>query len=191
MSKNGGAKIGGGGGGGRGGVVGGTSRGGRGRGGRGRGSGSSSSDTQSLDGTYEPYVEKEVWSQRHKLWRKFETKLARIPDEGETMEGVHRWVAKKEHMPLTTGSFLGNHNDACMKALRSFKDTFENDKVLPDCVIINGPSGTGKSAILKVYLQELCSTGKISFNDIHKWIFFADALDYKADFPSLFTRLSR
>ena len=184
MSKSVGAKTGGGGGSssGRG--------GGRGRGGGGRGR-SSSSDTQSLDGAFEPYVEKEVWSQRHKLWRKFETKLARTPDEGETMEGARRWVAKKEHMPLTTSSFLGNHNDGCMKALRSFKDTLENDKVLPDCVIINGPSGTGKSAILKVYLQELCSTGKVSYNDINKWIFFADALDYKADFTLLFTRLSK
>ncbi len=110
----------------------------RSRGRRGRGSTSSSAST------FETYAEREIWSQRFKSWRLYDTSLPRLPREGESMEGAHRWVNMKEYLPLLVSLFAGMHIDGVKKALKGFKDSFDNDKQLPDILIISGPQGSGK-----------------------------------------------
>ncbi len=136
-------------------------------------------------GAFETYTEREVWSQRFKSWRLFDTGLPRLPRDGETMEGPQRWVNMREHLPLLVALFAGMHIDGVKKALKGFKDSFDNDKQLPDILILSGPPGSGNNDrnrfniwIFVQFIVYICRISPLLFLLIPDTIYVLFALSY-------------
>ena len=88
-----------------------------------------------------------MWSRRNPLWRKFAVKRPRMPDNLDDPSDNITWDRK--HFPSSLDDFTGNHNTETMAYLNNL---VANRRMRN--LIINGPAGSGKTAVIEVFLKE-------------------------------------
>ena len=69
--------------------------------------------------------------------------------------------------------------------------SFGVEKKLPDVIVINGPSGSGKSAITSVFMTMLVDEQNLTPPQAERWLLPLDALDYAKDFHVMWTKISK
>ena len=84
---------------------------------------------------------------------------------------------------------LGKHNAACFKFLSDTCYGFENHHNLPEVLTLSGPSGTGKSAIMRILKQRLLDICNFSKKQADKWVLFVNAKDYVTDLTALWNTI--
>ena len=134
------------------------------------------------------YSENNIWSQRYKLWNRYQVRKPRLPNEH--YKSV-RLVSNPDNCPKTFNTFVGKHNTAIFLSLKEILDKFEKIKIFPDILTIHGPSGSGKSAIAKVFMNDLidtCNFKAIQQND--RFCLFLDASLYKKDLALFWSRVT-
>src|SRR5690349_16412186 len=112
------------------------------------------------------YAERTIWSQRFKGWTRYRVKKPRLPN---TEDSSLKWIEKSENCPTSFSSFIGNHNEKIIQSVAHTLSVFGLSKSLPEVLTIYGPSGSGKSAILKVISKNLIDELNLSNNQASKW----------------------
>lgn len=133
------------------------------------------------------YSENNIWSQRYRAWYRYQVRKPRFPDEHykET-----RLVDMPDNCPKTFNAFVGKHNTSIFQSLQDILDKFEKIKLFPDVLTIYGPSGSGKSAIGKVFVNELVDIQKYKLAQVEKWCLCLDAKLYKKDLGTFWNRVT-
>jgi len=133
------------------------------------------------------YCEKNLWSQTFFAWKIYDIKRTRVPKLKED-----RLVDMHGNMPVDLTSFIGTHNDDCMKTLIIMKETFEDSKSFPHLLTLVGPSGSGKSSIIHAYMVELAIFNHLNtFERRKKLYLWIDTKKYATDFNSMWSAISR
>lgn len=133
------------------------------------------------------YSENNLWSHRYKAWKRYDVLKARLPNQFYT---DNRIVDNPDNCPKTFGTFVGKHNNGIITALKDLLDKFEKIKSFPDVLTIHGPSGSGKSALGKVFLNELIDIQKYKNSQIEKWCLVLDAKVFRKDLQTLWSRVT-
>jgi hypothetical protein len=124
--------------------------------------------------TYETYAERTIWSQRFKGWTKYDVKKPRLARPDDNLNWVENFVGR----PATFSALSGTHNDTVVRSLLNFAEQFEKTKNLQDLLIIYGPSGTGKSVMAQIFVQELLDRIELPATLASKWCLYVDAKKY-------------
>lgn len=93
-------------------------------------------------------VERNHWSMRNPLWRKYRVAKPRIPDKEK---GEQNWV--ESHIPDSLLEFVGPTALAAHR-LKAVVDAFKTKHTTPN-MLLEGPSGSGKTALINCFLGEL------------------------------------
>lgn len=133
------------------------------------------------------YSENNIWSQRYRLWKRYEVHKPRLPND---LYRNTRLIENSENIPKAFSLFVGKHNTGIFTALTEVLEKFEKIKLLPDVLTIHGPSGSGKSAIAKVFMAELIELMKFKPGQSEKWCLFMDAKKYKKDLATFWSRVT-
>lgn len=123
---------------------------------------------------YEVYAERTIWSQRFKGWNKFIVKKPRLPKPVDGQSWVNNFTGRPSTLSHLSGEFVA----ATARSLSSFADQFDSTKNLQDLMIIFGPSGTGKSILAQIFIQELLQRMELPFTIAWKWCLYIDARNY-------------
>ena len=113
----------------------------------------------------ETYADTEIWSISYRAWKRYEVKKPRLPQPSD--DSV-RLVDSARNRPATFSQFIGKHNDEAIKSLRRLCELFENTKQIPSVVVVQGVSGSGKSALVHVFLQQLCETMNVAESKVRR-----------------------
>lgn len=107
----------------------------------------------------ETYADTAVWSISFRAWTKYDVKKPRLPTVNDK---TLRFVDSARNRPASFSQFVGKQNDEAVKSLRRLCELFENTKQLPAVIVVQGRSGSGKSALVHVFLQQLCEIMNIA-----------------------------
>jgi chromosomal replication initiation ATPase DnaA len=120
----------------------------------------------------ELYAEKNIWSQHHAAWKRFYVRKPRlpVPEDEES-----RWAEDMKYRPPSFSLFIGRHNDELIKTLRNLQESFDSSKQLPSSIIIHGAPGSGKTSMIKIFVNELAEEMRMSPAQMAKWALYLDA----------------
>jgi DNA polymerase III delta prime subunit len=133
------------------------------------------------------YYEKEIWSQRYKLWRKCRVKKPRLPVEEDRNS---KWIEWSNNKPVSLATMIGSHNATCLASLNSIREGFEDSKDLPPVLVISGPSGSGKTTIAQKFVQDLAQDIRLTAAQMSKFAFEVDATKFD-NYGPLWTRITK
>jgi DNA replication protein DnaC len=134
------------------------------------------------------YSENNIWSQRYKQWNRYQVRKPRLPNE---MYKTTRLVEHPDNVPKSFNAFVGKHNTGIFMSLKEVLEKFEKIKLFPDVLTIHGPSGSGKSAIGKVFMNDLVDMMKFKqAGQAEKWCLFMDAKQYRKDLSTFWSRVT-
>ena len=119
---------------------------------------------------YEIYAERTIWSQRFKGWAKYFVKKPRLARPEDNASWVDTFVGR----PPNFSGLSGAHNDSVSRSLMNFSEQFEKTKNMQDLLIIYGPSGTGKSVMAQIFVQDLLNRMELPFSYAAKWCLYID-----------------
>eukprot|EP01032_Pedospumella_encystans_P026939 gene26939-30457_t len=127
-----------------------------------------------------------MWLAPPRSWKRYHVQKPRQPDQ---FYKDHRLVDLPDNCPKTFGTFVGKHNSTIITALKDLLDKFEKIKLFPDVLTIHGPSGSGKSALGKVFLNELIDIQKYKNSQAERWCLFLDAKLFRKDLQTLWSKV--
>ncbi|KAJ1393777.1 hypothetical protein B484DRAFT_408099 [Ochromonadaceae sp. CCMP2298] len=134
------------------------------------------------------YAENHIWSQRYQLWNRYRVKKPRLPKETDK---TLRIVDDPDNGPKTFGTFAGNHNYSCIQALSETLTKFESIRSFPEVLCVCGPSGSGKSALSRVFVNGMIDAVSYKPSQVERWLLSLDANEYKKDMSALWARVTK
>jgi DNA polymerase III delta prime subunit len=134
------------------------------------------------------YAERELWTLLNSLWKRYCVYKPRLPDGNDETQ---RWADLPDNSPRAFNGFIGNHNDEFFAQLNSLFTIYENNFQIPEIMIITGPSGSGKSSIMKIFVQKLIDEQSLNATQANKWYLYINAQDYSKDLSILWNKLNR
>lgn len=122
------------------------------------------------------YSETAIWSISYLPWKKLRVRKARMPDDDDYNV---RWNDMTRNRPLSLTGYQGNHNQEIIKTLKTYLDEFNSEKRdIPSSIVIYGPSGTGKSALVFTFLSQMIHEIKLNNDRVSKWILHINCNDW-------------
>lgn len=133
------------------------------------------------------YSENNIWSQRYRAWYRYQIRKPRLPNQ---FYKENRLIDMPDNCPQSFNTFVGKHNTSIFQALQEILEKFEKIKLFPDVLTIYGPSGSGKSAIGKVFVNDLIDIQKYKPAQAEKWCLCLDAKTFKKDLSSFWSKVT-
>jgi hypothetical protein len=133
------------------------------------------------------YSENNIWSQRYKQWNRYQVRKPRLPSP---LYINTRLVDNEDNIPKSFNLFVGKHNTPIFQALYEILDKFEKAKLFPEVLTLHGPSGSGKSAISKIFVNEMINALKFKGNQAEKWCLHLDAKVFKKDLSTFWSKVT-
>mmetsp|Transcript_15116 Transcript_15116/g.25205 ORF Transcript_15116/g.25205 Transcript_15116/m.25205 type:complete len:533 (+) Transcript_15116:92-1690(+) len=134
------------------------------------------------------YSENNIWSARYKAWNRYFVRRPALPSERDK---EFRLVDEEENSPRTFNNFVGNHNVKIIESLNELLDKFEYVKAFPEVLCIYGPSGSGKSSLVRVFVNGLVEAQGYKPIQADRWVMTLDANHYKKDLNTLWARVTK
>ena len=122
------------------------------------------------------YSEIAIWSISYISWKKLRVRKARLPNDDDN---DIRWNDMTRNRPLSLTGYQGNHNQEIIKSLKDYLDEFASEKRdIPSSIVIHGPSGSGKSALVFTFLSQMIHEIKLKDDRVSKWILRINCNDW-------------